>query len=130
MGDLITSRADNAAKLTAATITDDQIRELFYADEIAAIELTVATLPGWSTEDRREARAHCAELFNARALRLITNEQILAEYNGELGVWSVGITLPDGTYIGYGCATEAEIPRAKEQVRARCAEILNARSGT
>lgn len=55
-------------KLTADTITDDQIRELFHADEIAAIELTVATLPGWSAEDRRETRAHCAELFNARAI--------------------------------------------------------------
>lgn len=53
-------------KLTAATITDDQIRELFHADEIAAIELTVATLPGWSSEDRRETRERCAELFNAR----------------------------------------------------------------
>lgn len=117
-------------KLTADTITDDQIRELFYAEEIAAIDLTVATLPGWSAEDRREARAECAELFNARALRLVTDEQILAEYNGELDVWSVGITLPDGTYVGFGCATEAEVPSAKAQVRARCAELAAARSPT
>ncbi len=55
-------------KLTADTITDDQIRELFHADEIAAIELTVATLPGWSAEDRRETRERCAELYNARTL--------------------------------------------------------------
>ena len=54
--------------VTAATITDQQIRELFYADEIAAIELTVATLPGWSAEDRREIRVRCAELFNTRAV--------------------------------------------------------------
>lgn len=54
-------------KLTADTITDDQIRKLFYADEIAAIDLTVATLPGWSAKDRLEARAQCADLFNARA---------------------------------------------------------------
>lgn len=117
-------------KLTADTITDVQIRELFHADEIAAIELTVATLPGWpgwSAEDRRETRARCAELYNARALRLITDEQILAEYNGDLDVWSVGITMSDGTYVGFGCATEAEVPSAKAQVRARCAEILNAR---
>jgi hypothetical protein len=67
MGDLITSRTANAPKLTADTITDDQIRELFYADEIAAIDLTVATLPGWSAEDRRETRARCAELFYERA---------------------------------------------------------------
>jgi len=54
-------------KLTADTITDDQILELFHANKIAAIELTVATRPGWSTEDRREMRARCVELFNARA---------------------------------------------------------------
>ncbi len=121
MGDLIDSQ--QVVKLTADTITDDQIRELFYADKIAAIDLTVATLPGWSAEDRREARAECAELYNARAAAcaLITDDQILAKYDGELDVWSVGVTLPDGTYIGYGCATEAEIPRAKEQVRALCA---------
>ena len=117
-------------KLTADTITDAQISELFYADEIAAIELTVATLPGWSDEDRREIRARCAELFNARALRLITDAQILAEYNGDLDVWSVSITLPDGTYVGCGCATAAEVPRAKAQVRARCAELAAARSPT
>ena len=56
-------------KLTADTITDAQINELFHADEIAAIELTVATLPGWSAKDRQETRAHCAELFNARHAR-------------------------------------------------------------
>ena len=54
--------------VTADTITDAQIRALFYADEIAAIELTVATLPGWSAADRLETRARCAELFNARAI--------------------------------------------------------------
>jgi hypothetical protein len=122
--------------VTADTITDAQIRELFYADEIAAIDLTVATLPGWSAADRREARAQCADLFNARAWKLyaalvsamITDDQIRAEYNGDLGVWSVGITLPDGTYIGCGCATEAEVPSAKAQVRERCAHLLNTRS--
>lgn len=57
-------------RLTAENITDDQIRELFHADEIAAIELTVATLPGWSEEDRQKERAHCADLFNARELRV------------------------------------------------------------
>jgi hypothetical protein len=113
--------------ITGDNITDDQIRELFYADEIAAIELTVATLPGWSDEDRREARARCAELFNARAQCLIMDEQILAEYNSELDVWSVGITLPDGTYVGFGCATEDEVPSTKAQVRARCAELAAAR---
>ena len=30
---------------------------------------------------------------------LITDEQILAEYDGAAGVWSVGVTLPDGTTI-------------------------------
>ena len=58
----------------------------------------------------------------------ITDEEILAEYNGDLDVWSVGITLPDGTYVGFGCATEAEVPSAKAQVRARAAELLAARS--
>ena len=113
------------APLTADTITDDQIRKLFYADEIAAIDLTMATLPGWSAKDRRETRAECADLFNACTLRLITDEKILAEYNGELGVWSVGITLSDGTYVGFGCATETEVPSTKAQVRARCAELFN-----
>jgi len=61
---------------------------------------------------------------------LITDEQILAEYDGAAGVWSVGITLPDGTYVGCACATEAEVPRAKAQVRARCAELHNTRSPT
>ena len=133
-GDRLTARARCAeilnaraihAPLTAATITDDQIRTLFYADEIAAIDLTVATLPGWSAKDRRETRAQCADLFNARTLRLITDEKILAEYNGELGAWSVGITLSDGTHVGFGCATEAEVPGAKAQVRERCAELFN-----
>ena len=118
----MTPPREEAGLVTAVTITDDQIRELFYADEIAAIELTVATLPGWSAEDRLEARTRCAELFNARA-SLITDEQIRAEYNGDLDVWSVGVTLPDGTYVGCGCATEAEVPSAKEQVRARCADL-------
>lgn len=54
-------------KLTADTITDDQILALFYAHEIAAIELTVATRPDWSAEDRLWARSRCAEIFNARA---------------------------------------------------------------
>lgn len=121
----MTTSREEAGRVTAATITDAQIRDLFYAHEIAAIELTVATLPGWSTEDRQETRDRCAKLFNARTLRLITDEQILAEYNGELDVWSVGITLPDGTYVGFGCASEAEVPSAKAQVLARCAELLN-----
>ena len=58
-------------KLTADTITDGQIRELFYADEIAAIDLTAATLPGWSAEDRRETRGQCAELYNERAFEVL-----------------------------------------------------------
>ena len=60
-------------------------------------------------------------------LNMITDEQIATEFSDELDVWSVGVTLPDGTYVGCGCATEAEIPNAKAEVRARCAEILNAR---
>ena len=51
--------------VTVDTITDNQILALFNADEIAAIELTVATRPGWSADDRYEARARCAEIFNA-----------------------------------------------------------------
>jgi hypothetical protein len=53
--------------VTSDTITDAQILALFHADEIAAIELTVATRPGWSAEDRRETRTRCAALFNARS---------------------------------------------------------------
>lgn len=115
-------------KLVADTITDAQILELFYAREITALDLTIATLPGWSAETRRKIRALCAELYNVRTLRLVTDDQIIAEYNGEEDVWSVGITLPDGTYVGFGCANEAEVPSAKAQVRARCAELTVARS--
>lgn len=50
--------------VTADTITDAQILALFHADEIAAIDLTVATLPGWGAKARQEARALCAALFN------------------------------------------------------------------
>lgn len=57
----------------------------------------------------------------------ITDDQICAEYSWELDVWSAGITLPDGTYIGCSCVTEAEVPSAKAQVRARCA-TLNTRN--
>jgi hypothetical protein len=60
-------------------------------------------------------------------LSTITDDQISAAYNMELGVWSVGITLPDGTYVGCGCATEDEVPLAKVQVRARCAALFNER---
>ena len=67
-------------------------------------------------------------MLNASTITTITDEEILAEYNGDLDVWSVGITLPDGTYVGFGCATEAEVPSAKAQVRARAAELLAARS--
>lgn len=62
-------------ELTAATITDAQILALFYANEIAAIELTVATLPGWSAEDRRETRERCAKILNDRSGR--ANEPVL-----------------------------------------------------
>lgn len=55
-------------RLTATTITDEQILKLFNAGEIAANELTVATRPGWSAKNRLEKRARCAEIFNARAL--------------------------------------------------------------
>jgi hypothetical protein len=53
----------------------------------------------------------------------VKDEQISVEYSSELDVWSVGVTLPDGTYVGCGCATEAEIPGAREQVRLSCAEL-------
>ena len=55
-------------------------------------------------------------------------EQITAEYGGELDVWSVGITLPDGTYVGVSCAIEASVPSAKAQVRARCVALFNTRT--
>jgi hypothetical protein len=51
------------------------------------------------------------------------DEHIHAEYNGELGVWSVGVTLSNGLYVGCGCATENVVPSAKVQVRATCAEL-------
>jgi hypothetical protein len=61
--------------LTADTITDEQIRELYKEradlspDEHRA---TVAALaPGLGREDaRRAARAHCAEILNARGIRV------------------------------------------------------------
>jgi len=52
--------------LTAETITDAQILQMFNEDhEVAAIDLTVATRPGWSERERRDAREHCAKIFNA-----------------------------------------------------------------
>jgi hypothetical protein len=59
----------------------------------------------------------------------ITDDQIdvLEDYGS--GVWSVGITLPNGTYVGVGVSNVDDIPAAKTQVRARCAEIFNARDG-
>jgi hypothetical protein len=76
---------DDTKLVTADTITDEQILALFYADEIAAIELTVATRPGWSAEDRQEARACCAVLFNARTQRLAnTQTQLLAAEKSEV----------------------------------------------
>ena len=53
--------------VTAETITDEQILALFNADEIAAIDLAVATRPGWSVKDRLKARTLCAAAFNALA---------------------------------------------------------------
>lgn len=58
---------------------------------------------------------------------LITDDQILVAHNGD--VWSVSVILPDGTYIGVGCATEAEVQGAKAQVLERCAELLSVAEG-
>lgn len=56
---------------------------------------------------------------------MITNDEIEAlPYPDDPTVWSVGITLPDGTYVGVACHDETLILDAKAQVRARCAEIL------
>jgi hypothetical protein len=121
-------------KLTADTITDAQIRELFYADEIAAIELTVATLPGWSAADRLDARARAAELFNARAITpmlitaaTITDEQLRALRDRYAGTG-------DGDKYHHAMIALGERRAAKgetrEGSRARCAAILNARSAT
>ncbi len=125
--------------LTADSITDNQIRALraqlgseTYAgssDDAADCEVAIAAPLG--SLRRVKARARCAEILNERTRKLLTtiaDDQIVAEYNGDLGVWSVGVTLPDGTYVGFGCATEAEVAQAKAQVRARCAELAAARS--
>jgi hypothetical protein len=60
---------------------------------------------------------------------VISDDQIEAlPYPDDASVWSVGITLPDGTYVGVACPDEALIPAARAQVRARCAELLNRES--
>jgi hypothetical protein len=56
---------------------------------------------------------------------VISDDQIAATPHPDSAVWSVGVTLPDGTYVGVACHDEGLIPAAKAQVRARCAEILN-----
>ena len=57
---------------------------------------------------------------------MITDDQIEARpYPDDPSVWSVGITLPGGIYVGVACHDEALIPAAKAQVRERCAEILS-----
>ncbi len=59
-------------------------------------------------------------------VHVISDDQIEAlPFPDDASVWSVGITLPDGTYVGVACPDEALIPAAKAQVRARCAEVLN-----
>lgn len=59
---------------------------------------------------------------------MITDEQIEAlPYPDDPSVWSVGITLSDGTYVGVAVPDGALMPEAKAQVRARCDEILNGR---
>jgi len=60
---------------------------------------------------------------------VISDDQIeVLPFPDDASVWSVGITLPDGTYVGVACPDEALIPVAKAQVRARCAEVLNRES--
>lgn len=55
---------------------------------------------------------------------MISDDQIEAlPHPDDSSVWSVGVTLPDGTYVGVACHDEGLIPAAKAQVRARCAEI-------
>jgi hypothetical protein len=76
-------------KITAETITDEQILALFNADEIAAIDLAVATRPGWSAKDRLKARALCAAAFNTSAQERVTRrgraqrDHTTVTYNGE-----------------------------------------------
>jgi hypothetical protein len=58
--------------LTADTITDAQIRDLLALAEINPIQFHQATddIVGWVDDDyqnaRKDARARCAELLNAR----------------------------------------------------------------
>jgi hypothetical protein len=48
----------------------------------------------------------------------ISDDQIDARaYPDDAAVWSVGITLPDGTYVGVACPDETLVPAAKAQVR-------------
>lgn len=58
-------------RLTAATITDAQIRDLLELDEINLVQFHQATddIVGWTDASyrhaRKSARARCAEIFNA-----------------------------------------------------------------
>jgi len=58
------------------------------------------------------------------SLALLSIDRITAEWSGLEGVWSVHIYLDEHTFVGVSCAAEHEIPEAKQQVLARCAEIL------
>ena len=54
---------------------------------------------------------------------MLTDAQIEAlPHPDDPSVWSVGVTLPDGTYAGVAVHDDALIPAAKEQIRARLKE--------
>ena len=54
----------------------------------------------------------------------LSDEQIEARpYPDDPDVWSVGITLPDGTYVGVAVPSADDIPAAKAEIRARCAAL-------
>lgn len=56
----------------------------------------------------------------------ITDDKIeVLPFPDDPSVWSVSVTLSDGTYVGVAVHDEALIPSAKEHVRTRCVQILN-----
>ncbi len=72
----MTLSREDTGRVTVATITDAQIRELFYADEIAAIELTVAPLPGWRHPDGKLYQFEVAYLFSRFAKDCKVGEEL------------------------------------------------------
>ena len=115
--------------LTADTITDDQIRELYAAGAISFDLLEFATFPAW-VATQASYREHCAKIFNAREaheIPLITTDNIT---DAQIAAVRDDERLSLTARTCAAAALDASLSRShpiKVRGRARCAEILNAR---